>query len=107
AGNDHADGRGPHRSSSTRDGSIVGPGLLLNSQRGGDAGAKICRDLFVATLRHDDAADLELEGEALGARRALVEMAGDRPALPHRQLAVEILVDAVHGAVTIHGPVNP
>src|SRR5690242_2049630 len=68
-------------------------GGLGDAELGGDARAQLGRRLLRA-LRHDHLPELELEGEPLGARRAVVEVAGDGPPLPHRQLAVEVFVDA-------------
>src|SRR5262245_58374478 len=74
---------------------------LFDPERGGDARPQFGRNLFV-TLGDDDPAQLDLEGEALRTRRTLVEVAGDGPALPDGQLAVEVLVDAIDRAVAIH-----
>ena len=54
-----------------------------------------------------DPADLDLEVEALRARRAFVEMPSDRLALPDRQLTIEIVVDAAYRAIAIHLPRIP
>ena len=63
-----------------------------------------------ASSRHFDTIDppdLDLEAEALRARRALVEVPGDGSALPHRQLTVEVFVDAEDRVVAVHLAVQP
>ena len=71
-----------------------------------DADSEVVRDLLLA-LRDDHPADLDLEVEALRARRALVEMPGDGPPLPDGELAVEVLVDAEDRVVAVHLAVQP
>src|SRR5262252_6669225 len=67
----------------------------------GDAALQVGRHLVTALRRHD-LAQLHLEVEALRARRALVEMAGDRTPAPDRELTVEVLVDANDRFVAVH-----
>src|SRR5437667_4240476 len=63
---------------------------------------------LVAAFRCDDLTQLDLEIEAVRTRRALVEMPGDRAPPPHRQLAVEVLVDANDRFVAVHlFPLSP
>ena len=66
--------------------------LMARAERFGDLRSQVVR-CFLAALRRDDAADLYLEGEPLGARRALVEVTRDRAPLPDGELAIEVLVD--------------
>src|SRR5262249_27645586 len=79
---------------------------LGDPQRGGDARPQLGGRLLGA-LRHDHPPQLELERESLGARRTVVEVASDRPALPDGQLTVEILVDAYVSVLAIHGVSAP
>src|SRR5262249_25183596 len=67
----------------------------------GDAALELGRHV-VAALRRHDLAQLHLEVEALRARWALVEVAGDRTPAPDRELAVEVLVDANDRFVAVH-----
>src|SRR4051794_28049810 len=47
---------------------------------------------FLAAFRNDDPAEVELEREALRARRAVAEVPGDRAPFPDGEFPVEVLV---------------
>src|SRR5579859_2426472 len=64
----------------------------------------------VATAGRDDLAELDLEVEALRARRAPVEVSGDHPPPPDGELTVEVVIHPMERLFAIHpraGPQSP